>query len=105
MLKGINGIICFLMEMVNVILCIQMDDMVEDRVVIQVLIKEVMIYLLSQFDGKMKIYDYLKLLFIGEKVDFNVGEMKWVIFEKFFDQFENVLNKVLLLLGEEVMYV
>lgn len=46
---------------------IQMDDTVEDRAAIQAPIKEVMTYPLSQFDGKMKTYDYSKLPSIGEK--------------------------------------
>ncbi|EPO4110709.1 DUF1254 domain-containing protein [Enterobacter cloacae] len=102
--KGINGIIRSSTEMANVIPRIQMDDTAEDRAAIQAPIKEVMTYPLSQFDGKMKTYDYSKLPSIGEKADPNAGETKWVIPEKFFDQFENVLNKVPPLPGEEAMY-
>lgn len=83
---------------------IQMDDTPEDRAAIRAPIKEVMSYPLSEFNGKMKSYEYAKIPAIGDKPDPNAGETKWVVPEKYFDQLANVLNKVAPLPGEEAMY-
>ena len=102
--KGINGVIRSSTEMANVIPRVQMDDTSEDRKAIQAPIKEIMTYPLSQFDGKMKSFEYANIPAIGDKPDASSGETKWVIPEKFFDQFSNVLDKVPPLPGEEAMY-
>jgi hypothetical protein len=102
--KGIEGVIHSSTEMANMIPRVQMDDTPEDRLAIQAPIRQIMSYPLSQFDGKMKSFDYSKIPSIGEKPDPNAGEVKWVVPEKFFDQLNNVLNKVSPLPGEEAMY-
>ncbi|TNV19572.1 DUF1254 domain-containing protein [Buttiauxella sp. B2] len=102
--KGFNGVIRSSTEMANMIPRIQMDDTAEDRTAIQAPIKQVMSYPLSEFTGKMKSYEYSTIPSIGGKPDPDAGETKWVIPEKFFDQLDNVLNKVPALPGEEAMY-
>ncbi|TNV11491.1 DUF1254 domain-containing protein [Buttiauxella sp. B2] len=102
--KGFNGVIRSSTEMANVIPRVQMDDTPEDRAAIQAPIKEVMTYPLSEFNGKMKSFEYSKLPSIGGEADASAGETKWVIPKKFFDQFANVLEKVPPLPGEEAMY-
>lgn len=77
--KGFNGVIQSSTEMANVIPRIQMDDTPEDRRAIQAPIKEVMTYPLSQFDGKMKSYEYSKIPAIGDKPDASAGETPWVV--------------------------
>lgn len=102
--KGFNGIIRSSTEMANMIPRIQMDDTPEDRAAIQAPIRQVMSYPLSEFDGKMKSYEYSKIPAIGDKPDPSAGEVHWVVPDKFFDQLENVLNKVPPLPGEEALY-
>lgn len=101
---GINGVIRSSTEMANVIPRIQMDDTKEDRAAIQAPIRQVMSYPLSEFDGKMKSFDYSKIPAIGDKPDPSAGEVHWVVPDKFFDQLENVLKKVPPLPGEEAYY-
>ncbi|UCM49978.1 DUF1254 domain-containing protein [Aeromonas caviae] len=102
--KGIEGVIRSSTEMANVIPRVQMDDTKEDRLAVQAPVREVMTYPLSKFDGKMKSYDYANIPSIGEKPNPSAGETKWVIPNKFFDQLDNVLNKVSPLPGEEALY-
>lgn len=102
--KGINGVIHSSTEMANMIPRIQMDDTKEDRAAIQSSISGVMSYPLSEFDGKMKTFDYSKIPAIGDKPDPEAGEVKWVVPDKFFDQLDNVLKKVPPLPGEEAQY-
>lgn len=102
--KGIEGVIRSSTEMANVIPRVQMDDTQADRAAIQAPVREVMTYPLSQFDGKMKSYDYANIPSIGEKPNPSAGETKWVIPDKFFDQLDNVLTKVAPLPGEEALY-
>ncbi len=101
---GFNGVIHSPTEMANVIPRIQMNDTPEDRTAIQAPIREVMTYPLSEFSGKMKQYDYRNIPSIGDKPDPSAGETHWVVPEKFFDQFSNVLEKVPPLPGEEAQY-
>ncbi|TNV19390.1 DUF1254 domain-containing protein [Buttiauxella sp. B2] len=102
--KGIDGVIHSSTELANLIPRIQMNDTKEDRIAIQPVISQVMSYPLSQFDGKMKSFDYSKLPSIGDKPDPNGGETKWVVPEKFFDQLNNVLDNVPALPGEQSLY-
>jgi len=79
------------------------DDTPEDRAAIQPLLRQIMVYPLSEFDGKMKTKDWTKVpsfpMATGGK-----GETKWVIPEKFFDQLPDVMKKVPPLPGEESLY-
>lgn len=52
----------------------------------------------------MKSYEYSTIPAIGDKPYPAAGETKWVVTEKFFDQFAYVLDKVPPLPGEEEMY-
>ena len=74
--KGINGVIRSSTEMANVIPRVQMDDTSEDRKAIQAPIKEIMTYPLSQFDGKMKSFEYANIPAIGDKPAASSGETK-----------------------------
>ncbi|MGB9096671.1 DUF1254 domain-containing protein [Erwinia sp.] len=102
--KGITGVIRSSTEMANMIPRVQMDDTKEERVAIQPSIREIMSYPLSQFDGKMKSFDYSTLPAVGDKPDPDAGEVHWVVPDKFFDQLDNVLKKVPPLPGEQAMY-
>ena len=80
------------------------DDTAADRKAIQKVINQVVAYPLKDFDGKMKTINWAKVPPIpGPKSD-GGGETKWVVPEKFFDQFPDILANVPPLPGEEAMY-
>jgi hypothetical protein len=90
-------------EFANAIPRVFMDDTAADRKAIQKFINQVVAYPLSDFDGKMKTMEWAKAPNIpGPKGD--GGETKWVVPEKFFDQFPEVLAAVPPLPGEEALY-
>ena len=103
---GITEIVRCPTTLANAIPRIFMNDTAEDRKAIQPLLNQVVFYPLKQFDGKMKTIEWAKAPEIkGPKSDgAEGGETKWVIPEKFFDQFGEVLETVPPLPGEEAMY-
>lgn len=79
------------------------DDTPEDKAAIQGLLKQIMMYPLTEFDGQMKTKDWSKVPSFPAPASAG-GETKWVIPEKFFDQLAEVLQSVPPLPGEEAMY-
>jgi len=80
------------------------NDTAEDKKAIQPVINQIVAYPLKSFDAKMKTLDWSKAPVIpGPKAD-GAGETKWVVPEKFFDEFGSVLDMVPPLPGEEAMY-
>ena len=99
---GISGVIKSSTELANAIPRVFMDDSDADRKAIQPVINQIVIYPLSEFDGKMKTKDWTKTPSIpsgGSKG----GEVQWVVPEKFFDQLPEILEKVAPLPGEEAL--
>ncbi|WP_230392991.1 DUF1254 domain-containing protein [Pseudomonas guariconensis] len=90
----------------NAIPRVFMDDTDEDRAAIQEKLNQVVAYPLSEFDGKMKSIDWKNTPDIpnpnADKA--SAGETRWVIPEKFFDQFPQVLEMVPPQPGEEALY-
>jgi hypothetical protein len=80
------------------------DDTPEDKAAIQSLLKQIMVYPLTEFDGQMKTKDWGKVPSFPAPSGAGKGETKWVIPEKFFDQLPEVLQSVPPLPGEEAMY-
>lgn len=80
-----------------------MDDTPQDRQAIQSLLKSVMMYPLSEFDGKMKTIDWKNIPKIQAPA-MGDGEMSWVIPERFFDELPIVLADAPPLAGEEARY-
>jgi hypothetical protein len=82
--------------------CFQ-DDVPEDKIAIQPLLNQIMVYPLSEFTGTMKTKDWKKTPAFpspgGAK-----GETKWVIPETFFDELPTVVNQVPPMPGEESFY-
>ncbi|MFT3685313.1 MAG: DUF1254 domain-containing protein [Phycisphaerales bacterium] len=102
---GVEAVIRARTPLANGIPRIFMDDTKEDREAIQKVINQVVFYPLSKFDGKMKTIDWKTTPNIeGPKSDASAGETKWVVPEKFFDQFSEVLATVPPLPGEETLY-
>ena len=80
------------------------DDTLEDKADVQGLLRQIMMYPLTEFDGKMKTKDWSKVPSFPAPAGAGKGETKWVVPEKFFDQLTEVLQVVPPLPGEEAMY-
>lgn len=104
---GITEIIRCPTALANAIPRVFQNDTPEDKQAIQPVIDQVVFYPLKQFDGKMKTIAWNKVPVIkppGQADSASAGETKWVIPEKFFDQFGEVLDTVPPLPGEEALY-
>lgn len=80
------------------------DDTPEDKKAVQPVLSQVMVYPLTEFDGKMKTKDWSKTPTFPSPAGGGAGETKWVIPEKFFDQLPQVMKDVPPLPGEEALY-
>ena len=80
------------------------DDTPEDKAAVQPLLSQIMVYPLTEFDGKMKTKDWHKTPDFPPPPGAGEGETKWVIPEKFFDQLPQVMKEVPPLPGEEALY-
>nr|WP_231870536.1 DUF1254 domain-containing protein [Planctomyces sp. SH-PL14] len=102
--KGIEAVLRSPSKLANAIPRIFMDDTAEDRAAIQPAINQVVFYPLKDFDGTMKTIDWKSAPVIAGPKSEGGRATKWVIPEKFFDQFPEVLETVPPLPGEEAMY-
>src|SRR5262245_446534 len=80
------------------------DDTSDDKKATQAVINQILAYPLKDFTGQMKKIEWIKAPNISAPQSSDGGETKWVIPEKFFDQFEEALNIVDPLPGEQAMY-
>jgi len=80
-----------------------MDDTKEDRDAIQPVLKSVLMYPLSQFDGKMKSMDWHNIPKVSAP-PMGEEEVAWVLPSKFFDELPIVLKDAPALAGEEALY-
>lgn len=80
------------------------DDTPEDKAAIQSLLRQIMVYPLTEFDGQMKTKNWTEVPSFPAPPGAGNGETKWVIPEKFFDQLPEVLQTVPPLPGEDAMY-
>ena len=80
------------------------DDTPEDKAAIQSVLRQIMVYPLTEFDGQMKTKDWSKVPSFPAPPGAGTGETKWVVPEKFFDQLPEVLQTVPPLPGEEALY-
>jgi hypothetical protein len=88
----------------NAIPRVFLNDTAEDRAAIRPLINQVVVYPLSNFDGRMKTMDYAGLPHLPAAASGD-GETRWVVPERFFEQLPGVLDGVPPLPGEEAIYV
>lgn len=102
--EGIKGVVHSPTALANVIPRVFMNDTPEDREAIQPVIDQIVVYPLEEFDGKMRTVDWSELPDIPGPASDGGGETKWVVPEKFFDQFGEVLDTVPPLPGEEALY-
>jgi hypothetical protein len=101
---GIEAVVRCSTELANAIPRVFMDDTEEDRKAIQAVINQIVAYPLKDFDGKMKTIEWNKAPAIPGPKSEGRSETKWVIPEKFFDEFGAVLDAVPPLPGEEALY-
>lgn len=100
---GVNAVVRCATELANCIPRVFQDDTPEDKKAIQPFINQIVAYPLKDYDGKAKTIEWSKApAFSGPK---STGEeTHWVIPEKFFDQFPEVLATVPPLPGEQALY-
>jgi hypothetical protein len=102
---GITEVIRFPTSLANAIPRIFQNDTDEDRAAIQPLINQVVAYPLTEFTGEMKTIEWAAVADIPNPDDGGGGEeTRWVVPEKYFDQFPEILDMVSPLPGEEAMY-
>jgi len=104
---GITDIIRCPTSLANAIPRIFQDDTPEDKKAIQSAINQVVFYPLKDFTGKMKTIEWATAPNIPAPPsdgDASGGETKWVVPEKFFDQFGDILAAADPLPGEEALY-
>jgi hypothetical protein len=100
----ITGVVRSSTALANAIPRVFQDDTPEDKRAIQPLVDQIVAYPLTQFDGAMKTVDWSAAPTFPASQSGGGGETKWVIPEKFFDQFPEVLDTVPPLPGEEAQY-
>lgn len=100
---GITDVLRCSTSLANAIPRVFQDDTPEDKKAIQSVINQVVVYPLKDFTGRMKTIEWNKVPDIpGPKS--SGEETKWVVPEKFFDEFGEVLDIVDPLPGEEALY-
>jgi hypothetical protein len=100
---GITGVLHAPTDLVAVFPRVFQDDTPEDKAAIQPLLNQIVVYPLSEFDGKMKTMDWKSTPSFPAPPSTG-GETKWVIPEKFFDELPIILKQIPPMPGEEVMY-
>lgn len=100
---GITGVLHSPTDLVAIFPRVFQDDTPEDKAAIQPLLSQVMVYPLSEFDGKMKTMDWKSTPSFPAPPSTG-GETKWVIPEKFFDELPIILKQIPPMPGEEALY-
>jgi hypothetical protein len=100
---GITEVLRCSTSLGNAIPRVFQDDTPEDKKAIQAVINQVVAYPLKDFTGKMKTIEWAKAPNIPGPQS-KGEETKWVVPEKFFDQFGEALDLVDPLPGEEALY-
>jgi hypothetical protein len=101
---GINAVFRSSTDLCAIFPRVFQDDTPEDKVAIQSVLNQIMVYPLSEFDGKMKTKDWKKTPSFPAPGGGGKGETKWVVPEMFFDQLPEALRAVPPLPGEESLY-
>ena len=100
---GVNAVIRSPTDLTAILPRVFQDDTPEDKQAVQPLVSQMMVYPLTEFDGKMKARDWSKFKSFPSPTGKSVGETKWVIPEKFFDELPIVMKEVPPLPGEEAL--
>jgi hypothetical protein len=100
---GITDVLHSPTDLVAVFPRVFQDDTPEDKAAIQPLLNQVMVYPLTEFDGKMKTMDWKSTPAFPAPAS-SGGETKWVVPEKFFEELAVVMKQVPPMPGEESLY-
>ncbi|MFH7003442.1 DUF1254 domain-containing protein [Flavobacterium bizetiae] len=101
---GITGVFKCDTELGVVIPRVFQTDDPADKKAIQPLIQKILMYPLSQFDGKVKTKDWTKVPILPAPPNPGNEETKWVKPDVFFDQLPEIMKQVPPLPGEEAIY-
>ena len=105
--KGINAVIRSSTGLVFFVPRVFKDATPEDTAAVQPVINQILMYPLSQFDGKMKTRDYSKLPHFPlppEPPNAPKGEHGWVKPDTYYDELPVVMKEVPPLPGEHALY-
>jgi hypothetical protein len=102
--SGITGVVRSSTSLANAVPRVFQNDTAEDHKAIQPVINQIVAYPLAAFDGTMKTIDWSKAPSIPAPDVKGRAETKWVVPERFFDQFGEALAMVPPLPGEEALY-
>jgi hypothetical protein len=105
--SNIAGVVRSSTDFAAVMPRIFMNDTPEDREAIQPVLNRIMLYPLSQFDGKMKTKDWRKLPVVTRKAspkEYSTTQPPWVDPETFFDELPIVMKQVPPMPGEQALY-
>ena len=100
---GITSVIHAPTDLVGMAPRIFMDDTAEDRVAIQPVIDQMLVYPLSKFTGATQTKDWKNAPSFGPSAQ-GGQETRWVDPETFFDELGDALNEIPPLPGEESLY-
>jgi hypothetical protein len=101
---GISGVYKCDTDLGVVIPRVFQSDDPADKKAIQPVLTKIMMYTLSQFDGKMKTKEWAKTPILPADPKTGNEETKWVKPEVFFDELPAILQEVPALPGEEAIY-
>ena len=101
---GITAVARSSTDLVFVVPRVFKDDTEADTKAVQPLLNQIVMYPLSQFDGKMKVVDYSKLPHFPAPAGSGHGETKWVKPSTYYDDLSDVMTRVPPLPGEHALY-
>ncbi|MDR6635486.1 hypothetical protein J2X72_004300 [Phyllobacterium sp. 1468] len=101
---GVNAVIRSPTDLTAMFPRVFQDDTPEDKKAVQPLISQMMVYPVSEYDGKMKSRDWTKFNTYPSPAERSAGETKWVMPDKFFEELAIILKDVPPLPGEEALY-
>lgn len=101
--SGITQVVRSPTELASAIPRVFLNDTAADRAAVRPLVNQIIVYPLTEFDGRMKTMDYADLPHFPAPPS-DGGETKWVVPEQFFKKLPAVLDNVPPLPGEEAMY-
>jgi hypothetical protein len=100
---GITGVVRSSTSLANAVPRVFQNDAADDKKAIQPVINQIVAYPLGEFDGNMKTIDWSKAPSFTAPPQ-GKTETKWVVPERFFDQFREVLDMVPPLPEEKALY-
>jgi hypothetical protein len=105
--KGISGVFRSDTDIAYIIPRAFMDDTADDRVAIRDVIRYVLAYPATEFDGTMKDKDWTAIPTLSDPsggASTGGGETQWVDPSRFFDELPHIVDEVPPLAGEEALY-